>query len=134
MGTVTLQDANVYFDTYVLHNQPWTKADDATKQRALNNAEYLLYQSYPDVYNADDPDLQLPAEAVYQQALWLLRQNEAIMSQDFNVIGQSVSGISMQMKGTKYSLISPDAQRIIEEDLRNRDNTDYNGRFGWLVL
>src|SRR5690606_42159920 len=114
----TIADANTYFDTYVVHNEPWTRADDNKKQRALNEAEVDLIEAYRQFYE-DSSDL--PDEAIYQQALWIRRQNETIMSQDFNVIGTSVSGISVQMIGRKYDNMSPDAQATSEQDSASRD-------------
>lgn len=130
----TIADANSYFDTYVVHNESWVRSDDEKKQRALNEAEVDLLEAFGQYYEASS---DLPDEAIYQQALWILRQNETIMSQDFNVIGTSVSGISVQMLGRKYDKISPDAQAIIEQDIASRDPDGshyYNGRFGWTVM
>ena len=83
-----LAEANIYFDTYVAHNQPWTMADDEKKQRSLNQAESMLYLEYAAQY---DPENQpLPDRAIYEQALWILRQDDVIMAQDFNVIGRGL--------------------------------------------
>lgn len=134
---LTIADANLFFDTYVVHNQPWVKAKDEVKQRALNNAEYILYHNYNQSYNKSDPEKQMPTDAILWEALWLLRQDESIMKQDFNVTGLSVEGMSIQMKGEYYPLISPDAERIIEDDLNHRNPNDdnyYNGKFGWSVM
>ena len=38
------------------------------------------------------------------------------------------------MKGTQYSKISPEAKKVIEEDLRARSDGSWNGKFGWVVM
>lgn len=127
-----LAEANIYFDTYVAHNQPWTMADDEKKQRSLNQAESMLYLEYAAQYDIDTQPL--PDRAIYEQALWILRQDDVIMAQDFNVIGRGVGPVWTQMKGTQYSKISPEVKKIIEEDLRARSDESWNGKFGWVVM
>jgi hypothetical protein len=134
--TVSLSDANVYFTVEVLHSKPWDKADDTTKQKALNNAERVLYRFYRELYDLTDETKKMPATAIYEQALWMLRQDESIQQEDFGVTGLGVGSINIQMKGNPASLIAPEAERIIEEDQENNDDdgNGYNGRFGWLVM
>lgn len=129
--TVNLNDANTYFDNEVLHNDEWVKADDATRQRALNQAERVLYREFRDVYDIVDPTKQIPVNAIYEQALWMLRQNSTIRKSEFGVTGVSVSGIQVQTKGTSPSLIAPEAMKIIEEDI---DMNKRSTTIGWWTL
>lgn len=112
--TVTLEDAKTYFETEVLHSGPWDEADDATRQKALNNAERILYRHFSS-YDINDESKWMPAEAIYEQALWMLRQDDAIQKAEMGVAGVSVAGISVQMRG-KADYIAPEARRIIAAD------------------
>ena len=112
--TVNLEDAKAYFETEVLHSGPWDEVDDATRQKALNNAERILYR-YFSSYDIDDESNRMPAEAVYEQALWMLRQDEAVQKAEMGLAGTSVAGISVQMRG-KADYIAPEARRIIAAD------------------
>lgn len=135
--TVTLDQANEYFDTYVLHSEPWDETDDKRKQKALNNAEVILYR-YFDYYNIDDNTKQIPYQAVCEQALWLLRQEEAVLRAEMGIIQVSVKGISILTdgKGAK-DYIAPEAGRIIEER-ENQNGGDGGGRrsrkIAWTVI
>lgn len=131
--TVNVADANTYFNENVLHSEPWDKANDTTKQKALNNAEIVLYREFRDLYDVNDPDNQIPVEAIYEQALWMLRQDDTIQKAEMGVTGISVSGISVQSKGVPVQYIAPEASRIISEDQSNRGNTSYDG-WSWLVM
>ncbi|OYD08542.1 hypothetical protein [Paludifilum halophilum] len=113
--TVNIEDAVSYFDTEVLHSGAWDEADDALRQKALNNAERILYRTYGKTYDIDDSSKWMPEEAVYEQALWMLRQDDAVQKTELGQVGVSVSGISVQMAG-KPQYIAPEARRIIAED------------------
>lgn len=126
---VTLEDANRYFDTEVLHNEPWVRSDDDRKQRALTQAENILYRHFRDVYSPEGE--KLPNAAIYEQALWMLRQNSQFRNQEFGLVGQSVKGIQTQLKGNPISLISPEAQRVIDEDL---EESGSGYPVGWWTL
>jgi hypothetical protein len=94
--TVTVADAKTYFDTYVLHSDAWDEADVTKQTKALNQAEKDLYEVFTD-YNIDDPTKQLPKEAVYEQALWLLRIDDALQKAEMGVKNLTVEGISISM-------------------------------------
>ncbi|MBA4542893.1 hypothetical protein H1164_08260 [Thermoactinomyces daqus] len=132
--TVSLTDANAYFDENVLHSQPWDQADDTVKQKALNNAEIVLYREFRGLYDISNPVNQIPLPAIYEQALWMLRQDDTILKAEMGVTGIGVSGISIQTKGVPVQYIAPEASRIIAEDQSNRGNTSYDGNIGWLVM
>ena len=91
---VTITDAQAYFDTYVLHSEPWDEADDIRKTKALNQAEKDLYEYFTD-YDINDPEKQLPNEAIFEQALWLLRIDDAIQKAEMGVKNVNVEGISI---------------------------------------
>jgi hypothetical protein len=130
---VNLNDANTYFETYVLHSEPWDNANDAKKQKALNNAEMILYREFRELYDKEDPELQIPLPAICEQAIWMLRKDDTILRSEMGVTGITVSGISVQTKGIGSPLIAPEALRIIAEDQNERGNGHYDG-LGWLVL
>lgn len=134
MATVTIPEANTYFQQQVLYSQPWDVLDDDTKMKALNNSERVLYRYYRSLYSLDDSSKYMPKEAVFQQSLWLLRQDESVQKQDFGVTGLGVSGINIQMQGNRISEIAPEAQAIIEQDQEENGNGNNNGKFGWLVM
>jgi hypothetical protein len=93
---VTLADANTYFGTYVLHSDAWDEATDSVKQKALNQAEKDLYEVFTD-YDINDPEKQLPNEAIYEQALWLLRIDDALQKAEMGVKNLTVEGVSISM-------------------------------------
>lgn len=128
--TVSVEEANEYFAAEVLHNEPWEEADDDRKLRALNNAENILYRHYSEYYEPSDESKQIPKVAVFEQALWLLRQDDAILAAEMGVVQTTVSGISVLTKGEAVDLIAPEARRIVNDDLGN----NASGRFSWTVM
>ena len=106
---VILADAEVYFATNVLHNAEWVEADLATKTRALNNATNQLYRFYK-YYNPETSPIK--SEAIYEQALWLLRFDDALRKADMGVQALSVAGVSISLKNAP-SYICTEAKTII---------------------
>lgn len=127
--TVTVEEANRYFAEEVLHNEPWEEADGYRRYRAINNAERILYRHYGEYYEVSDDSKQIPKEAIFEQALWLLRQDDAILAAEMGVVQTTVSGISVLTKGEGVGLIAPEASRII-----NEDQGGSVGRFAWTVI
>lgn len=106
---VTVADADQYFNENVLHNEEWTEADEDTKLRALNNAKAQLYRYFRNYNEATKP---LPDAAIYEQALWLLRKDDANRKGEQGVMQVTVSGISVLMnRGPAY--IAPEVFRIV---------------------
>ncbi|MBC9786289.1 hypothetical protein H1S01_17665 [Heliobacterium chlorum] len=105
---VDLSNANAYLTHRVLHNEDWMSADDITRQRALNTAEIQLYRLFrrfqPDIY-------PIPEEAVFEQALWLLRMDETIRKTQQGVKSVSVSGLSISMD--RVNPVSPEVIAIL---------------------
>ncbi|MBC9785864.1 hypothetical protein H1S01_15365 [Heliobacterium chlorum] len=103
-----LNRANTYFTNNVLHNEEWMTIEDSIRQRALNNAETQLYRVFRN-YRADTRPL--PEEAVFEQALWLLRMDETVRKSEQGVKAVSVSGLSISMDGVRR--ISPEVIAIL---------------------
>ncbi|MZP28691.1 hypothetical protein GTO91_03025 [Heliobacterium undosum] len=100
--------ANTYFVTQVLHNEEWTAADDVTRHRALNTAETQLYRVFRSYRRDTRP---LPDEAVFEQALWLLRMDETVRKSQQGVTSVSVSGLGISMNTVPR--ISPEVIAIL---------------------
>lgn len=106
---VTVAEADVYFSTHVLHNSEWTTADTDTKQRALNNAKNQVYRLYRNLSEATNP---APDAAVFEQALWLLRLDDALLKAPAGLLSVSVNGIHVQVQNLgRY--ICPEAQLML---------------------
>lgn len=106
---VTLGDAEAYFAVNVLHNEEWTEADAARKQRALTNAKNILYRVYKNYNETTKP---LPDAAVFEQALWLLRADEAIRRSEFGVNSVTVGGMQISIERINTT-VAPQAALII---------------------
>jgi hypothetical protein len=108
----TYEDAVAYFETEVLHNQNWLEADEDTRNRALKNGESELYRFFSSYKREEKP---LPKEAVFEQALWLLRQDETTKRAELGVTNTNLSGeISISMQG-RTQPIAPNVIRIIRQ-------------------
>lgn len=106
---VSVGSAEVYFATKVLHNDEWVQADPAQKQRALNAATEQLYRVYKN-YNATTKPL--PDEAVYEQAIWLLRMDDSIRKAEQGVKQVSVGGIMVSVDNIDLK-VAPQAAMIL---------------------
>lgn|SRR5690554_555026 len=125
--TVTLEQAEKYFDEYVLHSDAWDESDNKRKQKALNNAERVLYRYYSE-YDETSESNKLPWEAVCEQALWMLRMNDAVLQAEQGVMQVSADGVSVLTKGNATDSIAPEAKRIVA------DAKDTMGRVVWTVI
>lgn len=106
----TYEEAVNYFETEVLHNQQWLDADETKRKRALKNAENILYETFTG-FNRDKKPL--PSKAVYEQAMWLLRQDDNVRQAEMGITNINLSGelsISMSQSQTR---IAPNVQVII---------------------
>jgi hypothetical protein len=112
--TVTVQNADTYFQNEVLHNQLWLDATTETKTRALKNAENMLYRAFKN-YNSETKPL--PDNAVYEQAYFLLLVDETIQKSALGVKQVSVSGLSISVDAPRYP-ISPEARMILGGTVR----------------
>lgn len=111
MVTVALADA--YFQNEVFLNDLWVNASESDKQRALKNAENMLYRYYPML----DPEKRpLPHKAIFEQAYFLMLVDETIQKAALGVKQVSVSGVSVSLNGSTYP-ISPEVKLIVSKEL-----------------
>ncbi len=120
---VDVTDANAYFDENILHNDEWVNADDPKKTRALNQAEKMLYRHY---FQYDPVENPIPDEAVFEQALWLLRIDDTIRRAEQGVKSVMVDGMMIQLAQVDRS-ISPAVISI----LGRRVGRSSSGRVGY---
>lgn len=110
---VTVENADTYFQNEVFLNDTWVNSDSTSKQRALKNAENMLYRFYTALDPVEKP---APDVAVYEQAYFLMLIDETIQKSALGVKQVSVSGISISVDAPKYP-ISPEAKAIIFKEL-----------------
>lgn len=120
-----LTQANTYFEENVLHNDPWTNADDPTKTRALNNASKVLYRLYKQY---DETKYPIPAEAIYEQALWLLRVDDTIQKAEQGVKSVMVDGMQISINSIDRT-IAPQVLLILGRRLGRTES----GRTGYIL-
>jgi hypothetical protein len=120
----TVEDADVYFNEYVLHNDEWVNADYSLKQRAVNSAMKQLYRHYTSYNQETRP---IPDEAVFEQALWVLRIDDSFRRAEMGVTAINVAGISINMANVNRSL-SPQVIAIL-----GRKVGRYQERVNWTV-
>ncbi|MBC9785102.1 hypothetical protein H1S01_11345 [Heliobacterium chlorum] len=89
--------ADQYF-TGILHNEEWNTADPSMKKRALEQAETQLYRYFRSFSPATRP---LPDEAVFEQAIWLLRMDDSVRKTQQGVRSVGVGGIQISSDAVK---------------------------------
>jgi hypothetical protein len=109
---ITLIDADAYFQNEVLLNQLWLDATTEMKQRALKNAENMLYRFYGQFDPISKP---VPDKAVFEQAYFLLLVDETIQKASLGVKQVSVSGLSISVDAPSYP-ISPEVKMIMKKE------------------
>jgi hypothetical protein len=119
--TVDIATADVYFSEYVLHNDAWINADNDSKQRALNNAANILSRHYR-------RHQSIPDEAVFEQAIWLLKISEARKQAEQGVTSYSIDGISVSLSNIDRT-IAPQVISI----MGRRVYPSESGRQGYIV-
>ena len=112
--------ANEYMNTFVVNKSAWDSSDEATKERALNNAERIILRRYN--------NRSIPDEAVFEQALWLLKLNEAQNQTPEGVVTYSIDGISVTLSQIDRT-IAPETMAI----LGRRTGLSISGRQGYVV-
>lgn len=95
---VTIQDGDLYFSE-VLHNTEWVEADTDTKNRALKTSQRQLSKIVPS-------DFVLPNEAIFEQAILLLRVDDGFLQAQLGVSQTSVAGISVSYNIKEVKLIN----------------------------
>lgn len=115
---VNVGQAEEYFGLNVLWTDEWDAATATQKEKALTNAENQLYRYYTGYNITEKP---VPNEAVFEQALWLLRLDDSIRKAEQGVRSVSVKGISVLVdKAADY--IAPEVRKMLGR------------RTGWMVL
>lgn len=115
---VNVGQAEEYFGMNVLWTDEWDAVSFTQKDKALTNAENQLYRYYTGYNPTDKP---VPNEAVFEQALWLLRLDDSIRKAEQGVRSVSVKGISISLdKAADY--IAPEVRKMLGR------------RVGWTVL
>jgi hypothetical protein len=127
--TVNVTEADAYFATEVLYTEEWDNADLTIKEKALTEAERRLYRHFAKWYDLTDPEKMMPAEAIFEQALWMLRL-ESARTAETGVTQVGVSGLSITYKSKGPDYIAPEARRVINED----QGLPVGGRLSWTVL
>jgi hypothetical protein len=94
----TIQDGDLYFSE-VLHNTEWVEADTDTKTRALKTSQRQLSKIVPS-------DFVLPSEAIFEQAILLLRVDDGFLQAQLGVSQTSVAGISVSYNIKEVKLIN----------------------------
>ena len=117
---VDVQSADTYFNEYVFHNEAWTAATEPTKQRALNNAVNILKRYY-------GTKREIADEAVFEQALWLMKVSEAQKQAERGVTSYSIDGISVSLSNVDRT-IAPNAFAM----LGRRVGASISGREGYV--
>lgn len=90
---VNIEQADNYFETRVLNNDEWVNAEATKKQRALNQASDILYRVYRHTH--DENRNPVPGEAIFEQALWLLRVDDMVRRSEQGVTSFMVDGIQV---------------------------------------
>jgi hypothetical protein len=106
---LSVTNADTYFQTEVLHNQLWLEASPDQKQRALKNAENMLYRFYRGYDPINNP---IDEKAVYEQSYFLLMVDETIQKAALGVKQVSVSGLSISVDAPQYP-IAPEVKMIV---------------------
>ena len=118
---VDIVTADTYFNDEVFHNDEWVNADSASKGRALKNASNILSRHYP-------KHTAIPDQAVFEQALWLMKISEARKAAEQGVSSYSIDGISVSIANVDRS-IAPAVQQI----MGRRVGQSHSGRAGYIV-
>lgn len=109
---VSLANADTYFQNEVLLNDAWINASTQVKQRALKNAENMLYRFYLAFDVTTNP---VPEKAVFEQAYFLLLVDETIQKSALGVKQVSVSGLSISVDAPFYP-IAPETKMIMAQN------------------
>lgn len=69
------------------------KTDDSLKKRSLNHASKTLYRLYG--YKYDEVTNPIPDEAIFEQALWILKLDDSLRKSEQGVKSIMVDGIQV---------------------------------------
>lgn len=122
---ITVSDADSYLNESVVHNGEWVAASPEMKQRALNNASRVLYRHYS-AY--DEETRPIPDEAVFEQALWILRVDDSVRRTEQGATSIQVDGISLS-----FAQIGRAIAPAVISILGRKVGQSISGRRGYLV-
>lgn len=122
---ISLQEANAYFETEVLLNDAWVEADNTKRQRALKNAENMIYRYFQTLDPITKP---VPNIAIFEQAYFILLIDETIQKSALGVKQVSVSGITISIDAPSYP-ISQEVKLIIQKEVGSGGNGVRLGRY-----
>lgn len=111
----TYEEAVAYFENEVLHNTAFIDADSAKRNRSLKSAENELYNAFPMFDKVLKP---LPNNAIFEQAIWLLRKDETIMKGELGITNINLSGEVSMSVSQKDNRIAPNVMAIIRKSRR----------------
>lgn len=114
---VDIATADEYFTESVVNNEAWINSDNDSKQRALNNAQNMLSRMYKNRI--------IPDEAVFEQAIWLLKISEARKQAEEGVVSYTIDGISVELSQIDRS-IAPTVIQILGRRV-GRSTSDRKG-------
>ncbi|PGM50812.1 hypothetical protein CN949_16095 [Bacillus thuringiensis] len=128
---VTFEEVQSFIDENILHSDVFDAADVNKKQKAVKNAVNVLQNFY-------GSSRQLSAEAIANQAIWMLQIDDSIRRAEQGVTNVNVMGISISMAQIDRS-ISPQVIRTlgrrigrygleVEDTYRHRSNPKYGQR------
>lgn len=129
------EDVQSYIDENILHSDVFDAADVNKKQKAVKNAENVLY-SYYRQFNPEENPIQIAAVAY--QTIWLLQIDDSVRRAEQGITNVNVMGISISMLQIDRS-ISPQVLRMlgrrvgrydleIQDTYRHRTNPNYGQR------
>lgn len=117
---VSVEAADVYFNESVFHNDAWINADVGMKKRALKNATAILNRIYK--------NRNIPDEAIFEQALWLMKVSEAQKQAEQGVVYYSIDGINVTLSQVDRT-VAPSVVQI----MGRRVGRSESGRTGYIV-
>lgn len=100
-----------YIDESIFHSQNFDKLEDLQKQKAVKNAESLLYLMYKS-YNPDDKPL--PISAIAYQTIWIAGKNSAILQAEMGIASQSIEGMTQTFQQMDRT-VAPEVKRILKK-------------------
>lgn len=102
-------DVKAYIDETVLHSAPFDNAEVTVQNKAVKNAEAVLY-SY---YSKYDPETNpLPVDAISYQTIYLLAKDDSDLRADRGASYVGFNGVAMNFTQKQRS-IAPDVIRIL---------------------
>ncbi len=104
-------DVKQYIEESIFHSDLFDKLEDIKKQKAVKNAEDILYMTYK-AYNPDEKPL--PVEAIAYQTLWILNKDTGIQKAELGLASQSLEGMTQTYTAMDRT-VSPEVKRILKK-------------------